>query len=73
VFNVAINDTTVLNGFDIVQAAGGMLKAIVEEFQATPDANGRIVIRYLAGSAGNALANGLEIIPILAAREQVRR
>jgi hypothetical protein len=63
VFSVAINGATVLANFDIFQAAGAGFKAVVEEFMATPDANNQIVIQYLAGPAGNALASGLEIIP----------
>jgi malectin (di-glucose binding ER protein) len=65
VFSVAINGTTVLDSFDIVQTAGSRFKAVVEEFQAVPDANGQISIQYVAGGAGNALANGLEIVPIM--------
>lgn len=64
VFDVAINGATVLSGFDVFESSGGQFKAIVEEFQATPDANHQIVVQYIATGAGNALANGLEVVPI---------
>jgi hypothetical protein len=41
-FNVAINGATVLSSFDIYAAAGGKNKAVVEQFTATADAQGRI-------------------------------
>jgi hypothetical protein len=59
-FNVFINGTQVLFGFDIVAQAGGGRKAIVEEFPATADTNGRIVIRFTK-AVDNALINGIEI------------
>ncbi len=59
-FNVSINGTQVLTNFDIVVAAGGARKAIVEEFPATADASGRIVIRFVT-ITDHALINGIEI------------
>jgi hypothetical protein len=63
VFSVSLNGTQVLSNFDIVQTAGARFRAIVEEFQITPNASGQIVVEYVAGRTGNALASGLEIIP----------
>src|SRR6202012_6266629 len=37
-FNVAINGTNVLSGFDIYAAAGGQNKAVTEQFTATASA-----------------------------------
>jgi hypothetical protein len=41
---VAINGTPVLSNFDIFAAAGGKDKAVVEQFTAVADAQGRITI-----------------------------
>jgi hypothetical protein len=46
IFNVFINGTPVLSNFDIVAAAGGARKAVVEQFTAKADATGRISITY---------------------------
>jgi hypothetical protein len=63
VFNVAINGTTVLTNFDIVAAAGGRLKAVIEEFTSTANTPGQIVISYIKGSADYPESSGIEIIP----------
>jgi len=63
-FNVSINGVTVLSNFDIFQIAGAMFKAVIQEFTSTPDDTNQIVIQYTAGPAGNALASGLEIVPL---------
>ena len=63
VFNVSINGAPVLTNFDIFQTAGGMFKALVEEFTAMSNFSNQIVIAYTAGSAGNALSSGIEVIP----------
>jgi glucan endo-1,3-alpha-glucosidase len=61
-FNVAINGTQVLSGFDIFAAAGGQNKAIVEQFTATADASGQIVIGFTQGGADNPEVNGIEVL-----------
>ncbi|HLK56714.1 MAG TPA: malectin domain-containing carbohydrate-binding protein, partial [Chthonomonadaceae bacterium] len=48
-FNVSINGTPVLTNFDIVAAAGGMYKAVVKEFTASPDGSGNIIISFTNG------------------------
>ncbi|HEX4770215.1 MAG TPA: malectin domain-containing carbohydrate-binding protein [Bryobacteraceae bacterium] len=60
---MAINGTTVLQNFDIIAAAGAANKAIVEQFNATADATGQIVIHFLNGSANYAKISGIEVIP----------
>jgi uncharacterized repeat protein (TIGR02543 family) len=60
-FNVQINGGTVLSNFDIYAETGARYKAIVKEFSATADAQGRIAIKY-ATVTDNAAANGIEII-----------
>ena len=60
-FKVAINGTTVLSNFDIF-AAGGANAAVVRDFTATADANGKIAIVFSGGSADLPKVNGIEII-----------
>jgi hypothetical protein len=64
VFNVALNGTTVLPDFDVFAAAGAPFKAVIKEFITTANSSGNIAIAYNYGSAGNPLANGIEVIPI---------
>jgi beta-glucanase (GH16 family) len=60
VFNVKINGTQVLTDFDIVAAAGGPLKAVIEQFTTTANASGQIVIQFTTVT-DNAKLSGLEI------------
>lgn len=48
-FDVAINGSTVLTAFDIFAAAGGMNRAVAKTFDATADASGNVVIRFIRG------------------------
>jgi hypothetical protein len=64
VFNVVLNGTTVLPDFDVFAAADAQFKAVIKEFLTTANSSGNIVIAYNYGSAGNPLANGVEVIPI---------
>jgi hypothetical protein len=67
IFNVVLNGTTVLSNFDVYATAGAEFKAVVKEFVTTASSNGSITIAYNYGSAGNPLANGIEVIPITGA------
>jgi len=60
--NTSINGTNVLNSFDVVAAAGGAFKAIVCDFNATADANGRITVVFTSANAQPTICNGIEII-----------
>ncbi len=66
VFNVGINGTNVLNNFDIFAAAGAANKAVIREFNATPDANGNITIAFTSVT-DRALINGIELLPQISA------
>ncbi len=61
-FNVAINGTSVLSGFDIFAAAGAGNKAIVEQFTAVANTAGQIVIAFTQAGADNPEVNGIEIL-----------
>lgn len=61
VFNVAINGTTVLPNFDIVQAAGAEYMAVARSFPATANSSGQIVISLTNGTANQPEISGLEI------------
>jgi hypothetical protein len=61
-FNVAINGTSVLSNFDIFATAGGQYKAVVEQFTATANSLGQIVIAFSQGTADNPEIAGIEIL-----------
>ncbi|HVU71150.1 MAG TPA: malectin domain-containing carbohydrate-binding protein [Ktedonobacteraceae bacterium] len=60
-FNVSINGQQVLSNFDIVAAAGGANKAVVQQFTATADSSGKITIQFTTVK-DNAQVNGIEIL-----------
>ena len=60
VFNVSINGTQVLTGFDILATAGGQNIANIQQFTATADASGHITITFTS-TTNNALISGIEI------------
>jgi len=59
-FNVSINGTQVLTNFDIFAAAGGEFKANVQQFAATANGSGQIVLVFTT-VLDNVLINGIEI------------
>jgi len=61
VFNVAINGTNVLTNFDIVKTAGASYTATVQQFTATANSSGQIVIAFTNGTADQPLINGIEL------------
>jgi subtilase family serine protease len=61
-FNVAINGTSVLSGFDIFAAAGAQNKAVVEQFTAVANTAGQIVIGFTQAGADNPEVNGIEVL-----------
>ena len=60
-FNVTINGTQVLTHFDIAAAAGGMNKAVHEQFAATADGSGQITIEF-SWWQGSAVVNGIKLL-----------
>ncbi|MCW3099421.1 MAG: coagulation factor 5/8 type domain protein, partial [Chthonomonadaceae bacterium] len=60
-FNVAINGATVLANFDIATVAGGVNKALVEQFTATADSSGNITITF-TWQTNWPLVNAVEIL-----------
>jgi hypothetical protein len=62
-FNVALNGAPVLTNFDIVATAGAPYRAVVEEFTAVADSQGKITIQY-TGVRDNALSSGIEVMPL---------
>jgi len=59
-FDVAINGTTVLTNFDIF-ATVGENAALVEQFTATANSSGQIVIAFTDGAANQPLIMGIEV------------
>jgi hypothetical protein len=60
IFSVSINGRQVLSNFDIFATAGAKNKAVVEQFAATANATGQIVIKFTP-SKDNALISGIEV------------
>jgi trimeric autotransporter adhesin len=61
-FNVAINGTTVLTNFDIYATASARYTAVVEQFTATANSSGDIVIAFTNGAIDQPMINGIEIL-----------
>jgi fibronectin type 3 domain-containing protein len=61
-FNVAINGTTVLTNFDIYGTAKANYTAVVEQFTATANSSGDIVIAFTNGAIDQPMINGLEVL-----------
>jgi hypothetical protein len=62
VFNVAINGTPVLTNFDIYATAGARYTAVVENFTATANSSGQIVIAFTNGTKDQPMVNGIEVL-----------
>jgi hypothetical protein len=61
-FGVVINGTTVLTDFDIFATAGAVNTAVTQEFNASANADGKIIIDFKVGSADLPMVNGIEIL-----------
>ena len=61
-FDVAINGTTVLTNFDIFGTAKANYTAVVEQFTATANSSGDIVIAFTNGAKDQPMVNGVEIL-----------
>jgi hypothetical protein len=61
VFDVRIENQTVLKDFDIFAEAGGRGRAVVKEFRDIDVSDGKLQLRFLA-KRQNALINGIEIL-----------
>ena len=59
-FNVTINGTSVLSGFDIYAAAGGQNRAIARTFTTTANSSGQVVIQFISGTE-NPKINGITV------------
>jgi trimeric autotransporter adhesin len=62
VFDVAINGTTVLTNFDIYATAGANYTAVVEQFTATANSSGDIMIAFTNGTVNQPMFNGIEVL-----------
>ncbi len=61
-FNVAINGTPVLNNFDIYATAGAQYTAVVQQYIATANNIGDIVITFTNGTLDQPMINGIEVL-----------
>jgi chitodextrinase len=62
VFDVAINGTAVLTNFDIYATVGAKYTAMVENFTATANSSGDIVIAFTNGTTNQPMFNGIEVL-----------
>ncbi len=62
VFNVAINGTAVLTNFDIYATAKANFTAVVEQFTATANSSGDIVIAFTNGTIDQPMIEGIEVL-----------
>jgi hypothetical protein len=62
VFDVAINGTAVLTNFDIYATVGANYTAVVEQFTATANSSGDIVIAFTNGTVNQPMFNGIEVL-----------
>jgi endoglucanase Acf2/fibronectin type 3 domain-containing protein len=60
-FNVSINGSQALTNFDVYAAAQGQYRAIQENFNATANTSGQIVISFTAGTAGQPIVEGITV------------
>jgi endoglucanase Acf2 len=60
-FNIAINGKQVLSNFDIFASAGAANKAIEENFAATVNSSGQIVIQLTDGTVDNPMISGIVV------------
>ncbi|MGO8673069.1 MAG: malectin domain-containing carbohydrate-binding protein, partial [Capsulimonadaceae bacterium] len=61
-FNVSINGTQVLTNFDIYATAGGENVGTIQQFTATANSSGQILIAFSLGAVNEPQINGIEIL-----------
>jgi beta-glucanase (GH16 family) len=61
-FNVNINGTRVLTNFDILATAGGQFRATQQNFNATANGSGQVVIQFAVGTADQPKVSGITIV-----------
>jgi beta-glucanase (GH16 family) len=59
-FNVSINGTQVLSGFDIFAAAGAKNKAVIKQFTVNANSSGQVVIQFTT-VVNQSLVSGIEV------------
>jgi hypothetical protein len=60
-FSVSINDTAVLNGFDIYAEAGGANKAVARTFNTTANSSGQVVVKFTRNGADQPKVSGITV------------
>src|ERR1700755_22752 len=61
-FNVNINGTRVLTNFDILATAGGQFRATQQNFTATANGSGQVVIQFAVGTADQPKVSGITLV-----------
>jgi hypothetical protein len=60
-FNVIINGSTVLSGYDVFADAGGQYIAVQHTFTTTANSSGQVVVQFATGAADNPIVNGIVV------------
>ena len=60
-FDVTINGSKVLSGFDVFADAGGQYIAVQRTFTTTANASGQVVVQLTTGAADNPIVNGVVV------------
>lgn len=60
-FDVIINGSKVLSGFDVFADAGGQFIAVQHTFTTTANASGQVVVQFVTGAADNPIVNGIVV------------
>jgi alpha-L-fucosidase len=60
-FDVTVNGTPALSGFDIYAEAGGPSRAVAKTLDATADASGRVVLQFSKGGADQPNLRGISV------------
>jgi hypothetical protein len=63
-FNVNINGVRVLTNFDILATAGGRFRATQQNFSATTNSSGQVVIQFAVGTADQPKISGITLVPV---------
>lgn len=61
VFDVIINGTKVLSGFDVFADAGGQYIAVQHSFTTTANPSGQVVVQFVTGAVDNPIVNAIAV------------
>jgi hypothetical protein len=60
-FDVIINGSKVLSGYDVFADAGGQYIAVQHTYNTTANSSGQVVVQFVTGKADNPIVNGIVV------------